>query len=66
MQLALRLLERLQAVLAQYPMPQPAPQAASQPQSQGKEWCAKHQVAMQLNHGKDGKTSIATIPRMKS
>ena len=46
-----RLLERLQAVLAQYPLPL-APQAASQ----GPDWCSTHQVAMKLNHGKDGKT----------
>ena len=49
-----RLLERLAAVLAQYPVPQVAPPASSQPQ--GKEWCQVHQVAMRLNHGKDGKT----------
>jgi hypothetical protein len=45
---------RLQAVLAQYPLPQPtAPSAASE--GQGKDWCAKHQVTMRWNAGKDGK-----------
>lgn len=52
-----RLLQRLQAVLAQYPMPQPAPQAPVQ--GQGKEWCAKHGVALHLNHGKDGRTWLS-------
>jgi hypothetical protein len=42
-----RLLQRLAAVLAQYPAPQPAPQAPSQGQGDG--WCAKHGVQMQQN-----------------
>jgi hypothetical protein len=50
-----RLLQRLQAVLAQYPLPQPAPQAATQPQGQGKDWCSKHQTAMKQTT-KDGRT----------
>jgi hypothetical protein len=49
-----RLLERLAAVLAQFPVLQPAPQAASQGQGAG--WCSKHEVEMKLNHGQDGKT----------
>jgi hypothetical protein len=48
-----RLLARLQTVLAQYPAPQPQPPASTQ--GQGKDWCAKHQTAMQENH-KDGRT----------
>ena len=47
-----RLLERLQAVLAQYPVPQPAPQTASQGAGPG--WCAVHNTAMQEN-AKDGR-----------
>jgi hypothetical protein len=47
-----RLRQRLAAVLAQYPAPQPP--APAQPQGEG--WCAKHQVPMKLNHGKDGRT----------
>jgi hypothetical protein len=39
-----RLAARLEALLARYPVPQPAPQAASQPQ--GKDWCPIHQTAM--------------------
>ena len=50
-----RLLQRLQAVLAQYPAPQPAPQAPAQGQGQGKDFCQRHQVPMQENH-KDGRT----------
>ena len=42
-----RLLARLQAVLAQYPAPAPTPQASNQGTEKG--WCARHQVAMQLN-----------------
>ena len=37
-----RLLERLAAVLAQYPLPQPP----AVPQSQGQDWCAIHQTPM--------------------
>ena len=40
-----RLLQRLAAVLQQYPV-QTAVQAPTQPQGQGKEWCSKHGVAM--------------------
>jgi hypothetical protein len=43
-----RLLERLQAVLAQYPVAQSAIQAPSQGQGEGKGWCAVHNVAMKL------------------
>jgi SWIM zinc finger len=49
-----RLLERLAAVLAQYPVPQPAPQASSQHQGQGKDWCAKHQTTMQRHENAKG------------
>jgi hypothetical protein len=47
-----RLLERLAAVLAQYPVPQPAPQAP--PQGQGQDWCQKHSVQMKQTT-KDGR-----------
>ena len=50
-----RLLQRLAAVLQQFPLPQAAPQVASQPQGQGKDWCAKHQTAMHWNEGKEGR-----------
>jgi len=40
-----RLLQRLQAVLAQYPVPQ-APTASS---ITGEGWCARHQIQMTLN-----------------
>ena len=43
-----RLLQRLQAVLAQYPVAQSAIQAPSQGQGEGKGWCAVHNVAMKL------------------
>ena len=46
-----RLLARLQAVLAQYSMPQPAPQAASQ----GEGWCPKHGLQM-TQTTKDGRS----------
>jgi hypothetical protein len=48
----IKVLTRLEALLARYPVPQPAPQAPTQ--GQGKEWCQKHSVAMQLNH-KEGR-----------
>jgi hypothetical protein len=48
-----RLLQRLAAVLKQYPAPQPAPQASSQ--GQGQDWCAVHNVAMRWNEGKEGR-----------
>jgi hypothetical protein len=44
-----RLLQRLAAVLKQYPMPA---QPATQEKAQG--WCKKHNVPMKLNNGKDG------------
>ena len=44
-----RLLQRLAVVLQQYPVPQPAPQASSQPQGQGAGWCSKHGLQMQQN-----------------
>ena len=47
----LAVLARLKAVLAQYPQPQPAPQAASQ----GEGYCAKHGVPMKWNDGKEGR-----------
>jgi hypothetical protein len=46
-----RLLQRLQAVLAEYPVPQPTPA----PQDQGKAWCSKHGVQMTQSH-KDGRS----------
>jgi hypothetical protein len=53
-----RLLERLAVVLDQYPVPEPA-KASSQSQGQGRAWCAKHGVALQVNHGKDGRTWLS-------
>jgi hypothetical protein len=47
-----RLLERLQALLARYPVAQPAPQAASQTPDG---WCAVHQTTMQWNTGRAGR-----------
>jgi hypothetical protein len=49
-----RLLERLQAVLQQYPAPEP-PRASAPTSGQGEGWCAVHQVAMQWNAGKEGR-----------
>jgi hypothetical protein len=46
-----RLARRLEALLARYPVPQPAPQAASQ----GEGWCAVHQVQMKRTT-KDGRS----------
>jgi hypothetical protein len=46
-----RLLARLQAVLAQYPLPQTPVQASSQ----GEGWCSLHAVPMQRNE-KEGRT----------
>ena len=48
-----RLLQRLQAVLRQYPLPEPA-KAASQKQADG--YCALHETALHLHHGKDGRS----------
>jgi hypothetical protein len=49
-----RLLERLGAILRQYPVPA-TPPAAPRPQGQDKGWCQIHNVQMQENH-KDGRT----------
>ena len=54
------MLDRLQILLDRYPVPPPAPQAASQSlprtRSGGQgEWCAKHQVAMKQTT-KDGRS----------
>jgi len=49
-----RLLKRLQAVLEQYPPGQTAMQRG--PTVSGQEWCSIHNVALKLNHGKDGRT----------
>jgi len=46
-----RLLTRLQAVLAQYPMPEPP---AGPPQGTGKDWCAQHQVQMKRHENAKG------------
>ena len=48
-----RLAGRLEALLARYPLPQPAAQTASQLQGEG--WCAVHNVEMRWNEGKDGR-----------
>jgi hypothetical protein len=39
--------------------PQPAPQAAREPQGQGMDWCSLHNVKLHLNHGKDGRTWLS-------
>src|SRR5262245_38139 len=50
-----RLLQRLAAVLKQYPLPaQPATQDRTP--GQGKGWCGKHNVQMKLNSGQDGRS----------
>jgi hypothetical protein len=56
-----RLLARLQAVLAQYPLPAPAPekQSGAAPGQGADGWCAVHNVALHLNHGKDGRTWLS-------
>jgi hypothetical protein len=46
-----RLLERLQTILARYPVAQPAPQALSP----GEGWCSKHGLQMTQNH-KEGRS----------
>ena len=48
-----RLLQRLAAVLAQYPVPL-SPPAPSQGQGEG--WCLVHDTSMKWNDGKDGRT----------
>ena len=52
-----RLLQRLTTLLKQYPGQAPVSPPASQgpPQGQGKDWCARPQVAMKWNAGKDGR-----------
>jgi hypothetical protein len=50
-----RLLQRLAAVLAQYPAPQPAPQVPTQGQGAGKDWCSIHNTAMKETT-KNGRT----------
>jgi hypothetical protein len=49
-----RLLERLEAVLAQYPAPEP-PRAPASTQGQGEGWCGLHNVQMTLTT-KDGRS----------
>jgi len=61
-----RLLQRLQAVLARYPLPQPVapPQSPLTPQQHNAAamhrpvtgFCPVHNVHMHLNHGKDGRS----------
>jgi hypothetical protein len=52
-----RLATRLDALLARYPLPQPqAPPAPGPSQGQSQDWCPIHNVALHLNHGKDGRT----------
>lgn len=51
-----RMLARLAVLLQQYPAPQPPPQASSQGQGEDTAWCAVHNTALHLNHGKDGRT----------
>ena len=46
-----RLLARLQAVLARFPLPT----GEASGQSQGKDWCSKHHVQMKLTQ-KDGRS----------
>jgi len=48
-------LTRLEALLDRYPVP---PSAASA-QGAGAGWCAKHNTALKLNHGKDGRTWLS-------
>jgi hypothetical protein len=51
-----RLLQRLTALLKQYPAPaQPAHQGPTQGQGKSKDWCAIHEVQMKHNQ-KDGRT----------
>jgi hypothetical protein len=51
-----RLLARLQAVLAQYPLQQvTGEQVRSSGRTQGQDWCAVHHVAMRWNEGKEGR-----------
>lgn len=52
-----RLLQRLTALLQQYPVQAPAAaKDAPGSQRQDKSWCSTHNVPMKLNHGKDGRT----------
>ena len=50
-----RLLARLEAVLARFPLPQEPAQGPAHSQGPQQGWCAKHQVRMQHNH-KDGRS----------
>jgi hypothetical protein len=57
-----RLIARLQAVLARYPAPTPAPekkygtaQGQAQASSTAEGWCSNHNVQMQWNAGKEGR-----------
>ena len=50
-----RLLGRLAALLKQYPLPETL-QATQRHNAAQPDWCAKHGVAMKLNHGKNGST----------
>jgi hypothetical protein len=50
-----RLLGRLAALLKQYPLPE-TPQTTQRHNASQPDWCAKHGVAMKLNHGKNGST----------
>jgi hypothetical protein len=63
-----RLAVRLETLLAQYPLPQPAPETAQVPRLSPQQhnaaamhrsvsgFCPVHNVQMQENHGKDGRT----------
>jgi hypothetical protein len=46
-----RMLERLQILLAQYPMPEPPVRASSPAEG----WCSLHNVSMRWNGGKEGR-----------
>src|SRR5262249_10698025 len=48
-----RLLQRLAAVLKQYPAPATT---QDRPQGQGQGWCSTHNVQMKLNNGQDGRS----------
>ena len=51
-----RLLQRLAAVLQQYPLPEPAKASSQAPQGQAEGWCAIHETALHLHHSKDGRS----------
>jgi hypothetical protein len=48
-------LQRLERLLAQYPVPQPQPQAQPGPSQKAEGWCTSHNVPMKWNEGKQGK-----------